>query len=55
MGRIPDQNRLGVVDGHLGHYAQADAQAGTPIEILPGYGRTQLQADRDETLSDPGP
>lgn len=47
MARIPDQDRLAVVDAHIGHWNQADIQNGTPIEIVPGYGVAQLQADRD--------
>ncbi len=46
MARIPDKNRLGVIDAHVGHWQQADAQNGTPIEIVTGYGLAQLQADR---------
>lgn len=47
MVRIPDKDRLGVIDAHIGHWQQADLQNGTPIEIVPGYGVAQLQADRD--------
>ena len=47
MPRIPDQDRLGVVDAHIGHWQQADAQQAMPIEIMAGYGVAQLQTDRD--------
>ncbi len=47
MGRIPEIDRLPMIDEHLSHWQQADALAGTPIEIVTGYGRTQLQAQRD--------
>lgn len=47
MPRIPIQDRLQVVDAHLSHWQQADAENGTPIEIVTGYGAAQLQTDRD--------
>jgi hypothetical protein len=48
MGRIKESDRLPTVDGHVGHWTEADALAGTPIEIETGYGLAQLQAQRDE-------
>jgi len=47
MGRIPDEQRLEVVDEHLGHYAQWNAMPGGPFEIEPAFGIAQLQALRD--------
>lgn len=48
MVRIPDQDRLAVLDAHTAHWQQADTLNGTPIEIVPGFGRTQLLALRDD-------
>lgn len=45
MARIRELDRLSVVDEHLGHWSLTDAVA--PLVIAPGYGRPQLQAQRD--------
>lgn len=47
MGRIPEEDRLPMLDGFVGHYAEADG-LGAPIEIAPGYGQPQMVAQRDE-------
>lgn len=47
MGRIPEDERLPLLDGFVGHYAQADG-LGTPIEIAPGFGQPELNALREE-------
>ncbi len=48
MGRITEVNRLPVVDAHIGHWQQADALPGGPIEIITGYGIAALQSQRTE-------
>lgn len=48
MVRIPDQDRLAVVDAHLAHWAEADTINGTPIEIVTGFGVTELTTLRDD-------
>lgn len=48
MARIPELDRLAIVDEHLGHYTQADAAPGGPILIVIGYGRPQLVIQRDQ-------
>lgn len=47
MGRIKEDDRLTVIDSHIAHWTEADALAGLPIELEPGYGIAQLQAQRD--------
>ena len=47
MGRIPEDERLSLVDGFIGHWAEADG-LGTPIEIAPLFGQPQLVALRDD-------
>ena len=46
MGRIPEDDRLDLVDGFIGHWAQADG-LGTPIEIAPLFGQPQLVTPSD--------
>ncbi len=46
MGRIPDKDRLPVVDGHIGHWNGADQAAGAPI-LVDGQGVAVLQTKRD--------
>lgn len=46
MGRIADKDRLPVVDGHIGHWNQADQVAGAPITVN-GMGVADLQTKRD--------
>jgi len=48
MPRIPLLERLEVCDENRAHWAQADAIAGVPVEIVPGFGRVQLDALRDQ-------
>ena len=48
MGRIPEEDRLEIIDEHLGHYTQWNAMPGGPFEIEPGFGITQLQALRGQ-------
>jgi len=48
MARIPESDRLAILDAHIAHWTQANTIAGTPIEIVPGYGVAQLQALRDQ-------
>lgn len=46
MARIPEPNRLPVVDANIGHWTEANVVAGSPIEIVAGYGLPQFHADR---------
>src|SRR3972149_2166451 len=46
MARIPELDRLEIIDEHLGHWLLADA--GGAILLVIGYGRPELQAQRDQ-------
>ncbi len=46
MARIRELDRLSVMDEHLAHWTLADAVAA--LLLVPGYGRPQLQAQRDQ-------
>lgn len=46
MARTRLEERLGILDLHLGHWSAADA-LGMPIEILAEYGRPQFLIQRD--------
>lgn len=48
MVRIPDQDRLAILDAHLGHWTEANTINGTPVEIAEGFGVDQLATLRDE-------
>lgn len=52
MPRIPDQDRLEIVDNHLAHYEQAIIVNGSAFDIETGFGRPQLLVLRNafETL-----
>ncbi len=52
MPRIPDEDRLQVVDNHLAHYEQAIILNGSAFVIETGFGRPELVLLRDafETL-----
>ena len=46
MARIRELDRLSIIDEHLAHWTLADAIAA--LLLVPGYGRPQLQAQRDQ-------
>ena len=48
MARIRELDRLSIMDEHLGHWSQADLAGAAVILLVLGYGRPQLQAQRDE-------
>ena len=48
MPRIVEADRLPMVDGHIGHYGQANTINGTPIELVTGFGLPQLSLLRDQ-------
>lgn len=54
MTRIKEEDRLPVVDAHIGHWEQAEIVNGLPLEIATGFGLPQLQTLRDdyEALTD---
>ena len=47
MGRIADEDRIEVINEHIGHYTQWNGMAGGPFEIEPGFGIAELIALRD--------
>ncbi len=48
MGRIAENDRLPAVDRILGHWASAEGEIGTDIQIKSGLGLEEVQAKRDE-------
>ncbi len=42
MFRIPEPRRQPLMDAVFGHWGEAEIVAGVPIEIVPGFGRTQF-------------
>ena len=48
MARLPDQDRLAVIDAHIAHWQQADIENGAALEIVTGYGVAQLILQRTE-------
>jgi len=47
MGRIAEEDRIEIVNEHIGHYTQWNAMAGGPFEIEPAVGIAQIIALRD--------
>lgn len=47
MGRIAEEDRIEIVNEHIGHYTQWNAMAGGPFEIEPAFGIAQIIALRD--------
>ncbi len=48
MGRIKEIDRIPMVNGILGHWASAEGEIGSEIQIKPGQGLEEVQAKRDE-------